>query len=50
MNKYFYPKKSSENPFSSMDGDTALILMLILIVLREGGDTLIVLALIYILT
>ncbi len=51
MDKFFFPQnKPSQPPFINIDGDTALILMLILIILKEKGDSLLILALIYILT
>ncbi|MBQ9912621.1 MAG: hypothetical protein IJO73_00160 [Clostridia bacterium] len=51
MNKFFLPRGTVEHisPLKA-DGDTALILMLILIILREKGDTVLILALIYILS
>ncbi len=51
MDKFFFPKRNGEKiPFTNIDSDTALILMLILIIIREKGDTLLIFALLYILT
>lgn len=44
------PKNANKTEKAEVQGDIALILSLIILLLGEGGDTILILALIYILT
>lgn len=51
MDKFFFPQKGQlHKTLVSIDKDTALILLLVMIIIKEKGDTLLILALLYILT
>ena len=49
--KYFFPGENQEKPlFINIDEEAALILMLVLIIMKEKGDIMLILALLYILS
>ncbi|MBQ3137448.1 MAG: hypothetical protein IJB74_08215 [Clostridia bacterium] len=51
MDKFFFPRTNYANiSQQNTDSDTALILMLIMIIIRDKGDTFLIMALLYILT
>ncbi len=50
MDKFFFPQNTKgQLPFTDIDEDTALILLIILIIIKDKGDPLLILALLYIL-
>ena len=51
MDKFLFPQINQvKSSLQNIDQDTALILMLIMIIIRDKGDTFLILALLYILT